>query len=86
MDYAFLKSRSNGGGLPILNSVEVSTNHFYLVTGNDSFYSYKCYQHCSRYLGTRRFFHFTVWGIERTISIMKVSFDDAYVLSQMRHD
>ena len=40
------------------------------------FYTFKCYPHCSRYPGTRRFFHFTVWGIERTISIMKVSFDD----------
>ena len=30
IDFAFAKSRSNGGGLPILNSVEVSTIQCYL--------------------------------------------------------
>ena len=28
IDFTFMKSQSNGGGLPILNSVQVSNNHF----------------------------------------------------------
>ena len=27
IDFTFMKSQSNGGGLPILNSIQVSNNH-----------------------------------------------------------